>query len=533
MTVGKSGEVKLNCGGVPNLTVTVQWEERVDASAHSSQIAVTGMTVTAGKAGRYTMSGTVSMEGAVLGRLTDCVGEVTEIGVPGEITGAGLPVVSAAVSHKERESVAVLVQLTGEAPDKAVFYATGRISTALTVQPRISQVGASSPLMGRPMMIVVVPADSGAVHSLRYEFLGTSGVIGSELTGGAHSWIPPMELCTLMPDREREACTVYCDTYIGGVLAGTSSCTADLIVPYEVGLELTEGWVTLVPHNEGTAAEGMDCCVQGFSRVRAVFDESRLDSSGAYGACPVSFEMTVGEVQYDEPYVSRVLHDKGIISVTCGVVDSRGRRCEEVMELTVLPYTPPALGDVIAFRCDADGTANERGDCLSVSVGWGICALGGRNRRAVSVKLRTMGGQWSESVVLSDAAPTVLWAGEISPNDSYELLAEVVDALGKSASVTITLPCTNVFFHGRSGGRGAAFGKRAEEDDVLEVAWSLKTKGDLVAEGSATIGGKALWEHIYPVGAVCTCQASADPAVLFGGTWVQTDETPCHWVRTA
>ncbi len=533
MTVGKSGEVKLNCGGVPNLTVTAVWEERVDAQAQTSQIAVTGLRITAEKTGQYSLKGTVSMEGAVLGRLTDCVGEVTEIGVPGEITGDGLPAVSAAVSHKERESVGVLVQLTGEAPDKAVFYATGRISTQLTVQPRISQVEASSPLMGRPMMIVIVPADSGAVHTLRYDFLGTSGVIGSALAGGAHSWIPPMELCSLMPDREREACTVYCDTYIGGVLVGTDACTAELIVPYEVGLELEEGWVTLVPDHEGTAAEGMDCCVQGFSRVRAVFDETKLDSSGAYGALPVSFEMALGDVQCPEPYVSEVLHGKGVIPVTCGVVDSRGRRCEETLGLTVLPYTPPALGDVIGFRCDADGTANERGDCLSVSVGSGICALGGRNHSSLSVKLRTVGGAWSEWVVLPDAALTVLWSGEISPDDSYELLARVEDALGQSASVTVMLPRTNVFFQGRREGRGAAFGKAAEADDVLEVAWSLKTKGDLVVEGAVTIGGKALWGHLYPIGAVCSCGASADPAVLFGGTWTQAEDGLCHWVRTA
>lgn len=532
MTVGKSGEIKMNCGGVPDLVITAAWEERVDTSAKASAIAVTGLTVTAKETGTYTLNGTVSMGGTVLGRLTDCVGQAEESGVPAGVTGS-FPIVSPALSHREQDSAAVTVQLTGTAPNGQSFYASGRIFVELTVQPPISQVGASNPLMGRPMMIVIGSADSRALHTLRYEFAGTRGVIGTELSDGAHSWVPPMELCALIPHSEREPCTILCDTYMDGALMGTDSCTADLIVPIGVGLTLDEGWVTLEPANEGTAAEGMDCFVQGISRVRAVFDESKIDGSVAYGGIPEAFDMTVGGSRYAAPYVSEVLPNYGSIPVVCGVTDSRGRRYEQQLQIPMLPYTPPVLGEVVAFRCDADGSKNERGDSLSLSVGYGICALGGRNFGAVTAKLRTVGGEWSEAVELTDAAPTVLWVGEISLNDSYEVLVEVTDALGRSAAVTVTLPCTNIFFQGRRGGRGAAFGKRAEADDVLEVAWSLKTKGDLVVEGTVAVGGRQLWEHLYPIGTVCSCEASANPAALFGGTWVQADDTVQRWVRTA
>lgn len=531
MTVGKSGELKMNCGGVPNLTVTAAWEERVDAAAKTSRIAVTGMTVTAQQAGTYTLRGTVSMEGAVLGKLTDCTAAVTEGGVPVAVQGA-FPIVSAAVSHKEHDAAQLLIQLAGETPDSQQYYASGRISVELTVQPRISTVSAGGQFIGSSLAVAILPEEDRAVHTLRYEFAGTNGVIGTELKGGIHWWPLSMELCAAIPQSGKGECTLLCDTYIDGVLVGTSSCEATLWVPIEVALEPGAGWVSLMPTNEGTAAAGMDCCVQGISAVRAVFDESKIDSSYAYGGAPVAFDMTVGGVKYDAPYVSAVLHSCGSIPVTCGVTDSRGRRYEEKLQISVLPYTPPALGDVTVFRCDAEGSADERGNCLSVSAGYGVCALGGRNHGALTAKLRTVGGAWSEAVALADAVPTLLWNGEISPNDSYEVMVTVTDALGKSDSVTVMLPNTNVFFHGRREGRGAAFGKRAEEDEVLEVAWSLKTKGDLVVEGTAVIGGKQLWEHLYPVGGVCSCGESADPAVLFGGTWEQTENVR-HWVRTA
>jgi len=532
MTVGKSGEVKMNCGGVSDLTVTAVWEERMDTSAKASAIAVTGLTVTAKETGAYTLNGTVSMGGTVLGRLTDCVGQAEESGVPAAVTGS-FPIVSPALFHAEHDTAAVTVQLTGTDPNGQGFYASGRVSTALTVQPPISEVSAGGQFMGKAMSVIIAPVCGGTVHTLRYAFEGESGVIGTGLSGGRHTWTPPMELCASIPHSGSGDCELLCDTYIDGALVGTSACTVTLWVPLEVSLSLDEGWVTLEPANEGTAAEGMDCFVQGISHVRAVFDESKIDGSFAYGGIPDTFAVTVGGVQYGAPYVSEVLPNYGSIPVVCGVTDSRGRRYEQQLQISVLPYTPPVLGDVTAFRCNADGSENERGDSLSLSVGYGFCALGGRNYGAVTAKLRTVGGQWREAVPLPVAAPTVLWSGEISPNDSYEVLAEVTDALGRSASVTVTLPCTNIFFQGRRGGCGAAFGKQAEEDDVLEVAWSLKTKGDLVVEGTVTVGGRQLWEHLYPIGTVCSCEASADPAALFGGTWVQADDTVRRWIRTA
>ena len=533
MTVGKFGEVKLNCGGVVGLTVAAAWEERVDEAAGSSCIAVTGMTVAAEERGRYTLSGTVSVDGAVSGRLTDCVAEVTEENVPINVTGGSFPLVSAPVFHKERDAVGVTIQLSGMTDAGQSYHASGLISVELTTQLRVSQVVAGDSVVGMAMTIGILPVDSGAVHVLGYEMGAASGEIGTGLKGGNHTWTPPMELCREIPDANEGGCRILCHTYRSDVLVGTASCEVSLRAPLTTTPVLTDGWVRLEPFNEGTGAEGMDCYVQGFSGVRAVFDESKIDLSNAYGGTLAAFGITVGGADYAAaPYVSSVLHSYGVVPVGCFVKDSRGRVLRETVHVTVLPYMPPVLGDVEVLRCDANGVADEQGDSLSVSAGFGACALGGRNWGRVKVSLRSMRGVWSEPVTLETPAPTVLWTGQISPNAAYEVRLEVVDTVGGSASVTVTLPSINVFFHGRSGGQGAAFGKRAEADDVLEVAWSLKTKGDLVVEGTATIGGKQLWEHLYPVGAVCSCDASADPSVLFGGTWIGADTTVRHWVRT-
>ncbi|MBQ5672017.1 MAG: hypothetical protein IIV43_06655, partial [Oscillospiraceae bacterium] len=100
------------------------------------------------------------------------------------------------------------------------------------------------------------------------------------------------------------------------------------------------------------------------------------------------------------------------------------------------------------------------------------------------------------------------------------------------------------FFHGRQGGRGAAFGKYAEEDDLLEVAWSIRGKQDLSIEGDGAvkgtlsvgtlqIGGSSLLDFFYPVGRVILTDGVSDPGDLYGGGWEIIEEIGGHraWRR--
>jgi hypothetical protein len=61
----------------------------------------------------------------------------------------------------------------------------------------------------------------------------------------------------------------------------------------------------------------------------------------------------------------------------------------------------------------------------------------------------------------------------------------------------------------RPNGRGVAFGKAAETDDLFEIAedWAVKSRG--------------IVDLIYPVGSLYLSVGSTSPAVLFGGTWEQ------------
>ena len=68
---------------------------------------------------------------------------------------------------------------------------------------------------------------------------------------------------------------------------------------------------------------------------------------------------------------------------------------------------------------------------------------------------------------------------EISPDRSYVALLVLTDSLGNTARYEENIPTEKVAFHLKEGGKGAAFGKAAETEGVLELAedWHLKLTG--------------------------------------------------------
>ena len=210
----------------------------------------------------------------------------------------------------------------------------------------------------------------------------------------------------------------------------------------------------------------------------------------------------------------------------------RGRRIRQVETVEVHPYAAPVISAAEPFRCTEDGTAHAEGSCLCINAHCRHSPLGGGNGLTLTAALCNTDGTTVDTAVITAGETAVLWAGLVSPMQTYTLHLQAVDSLGSKGELTFTVPTARVFFHGHRNGTGAAFGKYAEQADMLEVAWSLKTKGDLLVEGSAVIGGKTLTDWLYPVGAVFTCSGDTDPAALFGGSWAPVTDGVRQWVRT-
>lgn len=465
---------------------------------------------------------------------------------------AFIPVTSAPIYHNADGTKTLTLTLTLHdvtAPDAGFNAVNNQKATqtiTLTEIPRASSVTAVGGTIGSPVTIGVQRTGSAFRHTLTYAFASAAGEIAALSSETSFRWTPPMELCSEIPNGNSGVCTVTCHTYNGSTLIGTKTAQVTLSVPDSVGLSLSEGWAAAAPDNAGTAAEGMNLYIQGYTAAQVTFDPSKIGTEAAYGATPAAFAIQWDHRTDDSTYRTGVLTAAGETFIRCIVTDTRGRTRSETLIVRVLPYAKPTLSGITIFRCASDGTAHDGGSAVSVKAVCGISPLDGRNSCVMQAQYRANGGGYGSRKTLESGTAAVLWAGELSPRQSYEVLVTAVDALGNTAVCSVLLPTDDAFFHGRQGGKGAAFGKYAEADDLLEVAWNILGKKNLSVEGSGrvkgrlsvgelTIGGKTLLDAIYPAGHILLTDGSADPAELYGGGWEHIEDVCGHfaWRRVA
>lgn len=96
----------------------------------------------------------------------------------------------------------------------------------LTTIPRTSSVTATDGYINdgsRPVNIHINTATTAFRHTLRYTFGGLSGTIADKYAYLDYGWTLPTSLYTQIPNNTSGVGTIYCDTYNGDTLIGTSS----------------------------------------------------------------------------------------------------------------------------------------------------------------------------------------------------------------------------------------------------------------------------------------------------------------------
>lgn len=120
---------------------------------------------------------------------------------------------------------------TGSASFSASISSPWGIGTAsvsgtipLPTIPRASSVTATSAEIESATSININRASSSFTHTLRYAFGSLSGTIATNVAT-SYGWTIPSSFYTQIPNAKTGTGTIYCDTYNGGTLLGTSSTT--------------------------------------------------------------------------------------------------------------------------------------------------------------------------------------------------------------------------------------------------------------------------------------------------------------------
>lgn len=268
--------------------------------------------------------------------------------------------------------------------------------------------------------------------------------------------------------------------------AATASFTA--LVPPSVVPVVASGWATLhADQTAGSVPSAWTEYVQGHSRVQATFDDTKV--TFAYGATLDHYEYTIGGKKYRTPFTSDILQAAGSQTVRMTVVDSRGRTAGTEATITVYGYVQPSFGAVEVYRSTASHAQSETGGYVHVNATAQVSGVNGRNAPTITAAYRAAGstGDWT-AVTIPSGTDALLGGGTLLGTVTYDVRLTLTDRLGYSTQFLAVIPTADVAFNIKDGGKGAAFGKYAETDNLLDVDYNLR------ANGSLTLGGTTMSE---------------------------------------
>ena len=308
-------------------------------------------------------------------------------------------------------------------------------------------------------------------HTIRYKYGNATANIA---TGVATSTVfnVPKTFASQNPNGISGTGTIYCDTYNGSTLIGTTTANFIARTPDTAEFRPTVTGVTLADLNPAITTK-FGGYVQNRTQLHVKFN-----GSGVYGSTVQSQRVTVGtESLTGNDVITNPLPQSGAVNVVTTVTDSRGRTASVTTPITVLSYSEPAITALTAKRVNADGTDNTQGTSIQVTFVANIASVGAKNDKTYTVRYKNVNdANYQEKVVTGDYDANVTTEIDgLTADNAYNIVIVAADYFGEVTRQT-TVSTAFTLLDLRSGGKGLGIGKVSEKD-ALEVALDSEFTG--------------------------------------------------------
>lgn len=371
----------------------------------------------------------------------------------------------------------------------------------------------------------------GYTTTLRYKVRQNEGTIASEITGDSYVWDIPIEFGKLMPASEEETIYIYCDTYYGTYLVGTTYETYTIKCRHSsvdsrfnpvIDSLKTRVYIPDAPE------EFQGLMLQTVSLVDYTV-EAHSDASeiAEYTFKGFGKDITIQADKFEGFFAVPADSFAGKHSFNITVTDKRGRSDTNYYSWTVRAYSKPkvipySVDDAnysapMCFRSDREGIASGTGTYVRILAGK-MCSdvvddEVNINACKMEYRIRKTGDPWPEEYTELLSYEDSTFASEIiadafpSTKNSYQIELRVTDLVGFSHSYFAKVSSQKVNFSLLCASDGAAFGKKAEFPGVVEIAqdMTLWVRGELRVDGAewqtleVNDNGNT-WESSYPHG---------------------------------
>lgn len=356
---------------------------------------------------------------------------------------------------------------------------SGSGNGTLTTIPRRNTLTAGNGTLGKAQTLTVDKKADAFTHTIAYKCGGLSGTICTKSGSTSVSWTPPLNLATQAPNANSVAVTLTIETFSGSTSIGSSTESITCDIPY------TNDFIpVLLPSiSDATGYADKYGWVQGMSKLKV-----DIETYGAYGATIKSIKTVFdGATFTTTSATSNVISKSGVMPVKITVTDSRGRTTEVSPEITVHPYEAPKITAATAVRCDENGNPDSSGAYLLVKLSATVSGLNGNNNATYWIGYKKPTEADHTAVMLAEIKNTysVTDHTHVIPAEtasSYTIIVTAIDDFKQTTIITTGPSCKKLFSVLKKAGKivGAAFGKIAELEGVLEIAWQTRLSGGIL-----------------------------------------------------
>lgn len=140
-----------------------------------------------------------------------------------------------------------------------------------------------------------------------------------------------------------------------------------------------------------------------------------------------------------------------------------------------LAYTAPRLSNFSVARCASDGKESESGTYVKVKFKWAT----DKTVTTIKIEYKTeTSTTWTATTVTgtgTSGTVSKIIGGSLSTEYAYNIRITVSDSVGSSSSIKDT-PSIHYIIDIRSTGKGIAFGKPSQVDDVADFNYNLRLR---------------------------------------------------------
>lgn len=330
----------------------------------------------------------------------------------------------------------------------------------------------------------ITPQHSSFRHKIVYSCNGHT-VTHTDVATSDSLQIPPLWI----PNNGSAKVTAVCTTYNGSTEIGSDSDYTTAIVPASVVPTISGVSAARI---DGTVPAAWGVYVQGKSAVKLT-----VTASGAQGSTIKAYKITGGGYTGStNPFQTGLLNTAGEITFNVAVTDSRGRSSAAyTFKVNVIAYASPKISAVLTKRCDSAGADNDEGTYALCKGTCSTSSVSGKNVITRKLYYRQYGTDaWTQAGTWTSGAASVIGAGLLSPDRTYEIKYEVADSFTAASPVSrIDLLSSAHYlfdlYEDDDGNQFFALGKAAETPNLIDLAHPVSAPSAAFSS-ALKLGGK-------------------------------------------